>query len=201
MGGAGRFGFSGLASWASTSPGLARWLVLLDPFRVGAWLIPRVRGCVFLPRACALGCPARPFQGRLHTVNGPQPGRPAKHMTIGMDRGRLLTVRPLRLIRRSLGTITRRIATVSRVGDSQRCAGQAKATPSRRGRLRHMHPHGLPYHHHLAPAAQDDGRAGARRFQPDHGGGQKKRPLPPVAGGEGAWGDIPSEPEAMYSIS
>ena len=41
-------------------------------FRVGAWVIPRVRGCVFLPRACALGCPARPFQGRLHTVNGPR---------------------------------------------------------------------------------------------------------------------------------
>ena len=48
---------------------------------------------------------------------------PAKYMTIGMDRGRLLTVRPLRLIRRSLGTITRRIATVSRVGNSRRKAG------------------------------------------------------------------------------
>jgi len=49
---------------------------------------------------------------------------PARHMTIGMDRGRLLTVRPLRLIWRSLGTITRRMATVSRVGNSQPSAGQ-----------------------------------------------------------------------------
>ena len=31
MGGAGRFGFSGLASRASMSPGRARWLFLLDP--------------------------------------------------------------------------------------------------------------------------------------------------------------------------
>ena len=137
MGGAGRFGFSGLASWPSVSPGLARWLVLLDPFRVGAWVIPRVRGCVFLPRACALGCPARPFQGRLHTVNGPQPGMPAKYMTIGMDRGRLLTVRPLRLIRRLLGTITRRIATVSRVGNSQRTAGRIRAIALPGDRNRH----------------------------------------------------------------
>ena len=109
------------------SPGLARWLVLLDLFRVGAWVIPRVPGCVFIPRACALGCPARPFQGRLHTPNGPQPGMPA-NITIGMDRGRLPTVRPLRLIRRSLGTITRRIATVSSVGGSQRTARRFRAT-------------------------------------------------------------------------
>jgi len=86
---------------------------------VGDSPVPR---CVFLPRACALGCPARPFQGRLHTLNGPQPGMPA-NITIGMDRGRLLTVRPLRLIRRSPGTITRSIATVSRVGDSQLSGG------------------------------------------------------------------------------
>ena len=39
-------------------------LVLHDPFRVGAWVIPRGRECVFLPGACAPGCPARPFQGR-----------------------------------------------------------------------------------------------------------------------------------------
>jgi len=82
---------------------------------------------VHVARARALACPARPFQGRLHTVNGPQPGMPAKYMTIGMDRGRLLTVRPLRLIRRSLGTITRRLATVSRVGNSQRTAGRSES--------------------------------------------------------------------------
>jgi len=103
-------------------------LVLHDPFRVGAWVIPRGRGCVFLPGACAPGCPARPFQGRLHTANGPQPGMPAKYMTIDMDRGRLLTVRPLRLIRRSPGTTTRRIAKVSRVGNNQRAAGRIRDT-------------------------------------------------------------------------
>ena len=52
----------------------------------------------------------------------------AKYMTFDMDRGRLLTIRPLRLIRRSLETITRRIATVSRVGNSQRTVGRIRAT-------------------------------------------------------------------------
>jgi len=73
-----------------------------------------------------LGC-ARPFQSRLHKVNGPQPDMPAKYLTVGIDRGRLLTFRPLRLIRRSPGTITRGIATVSRMGNNQRRAGQTLA--------------------------------------------------------------------------
>jgi hypothetical protein len=53
---------------------------------------------------------------------------PAKYMTIDMDRERLLTVRPLRLIRRLPGTITRRIAKVSRVGNNQRAAGRIRDT-------------------------------------------------------------------------
>jgi len=44
-------------------PGLAPWPVLLDPFRVGAWVVPQVRRCVFFPRACALGSPAAPLRG------------------------------------------------------------------------------------------------------------------------------------------
>ena len=65
-------------------PGLAPWAVLLDPFRVGAWVIPRVPGCVFLPRACALGCPARPFQGR--TV-GDSPGARMRVSSQGLRPG------------------------------------------------------------------------------------------------------------------
>jgi len=53
---------------------------------------------------------------------------PTRHMTIDMDRGRLLTVSPLRLIRSSPGTTTQGIATVSRVGNSQRQAGPFPAT-------------------------------------------------------------------------
>jgi len=55
------------------SPGLAPWPLLLDPFRVGAWVVPQVRRCVLFPRACALGCPARHFQGHLHPVSASHP--------------------------------------------------------------------------------------------------------------------------------
>ena len=74
------------------------WSLLLDPVRVGAWVFLQVRRCVPFPRACALGCPARPFQGHLRPVSASHPGRPAKHLINGTDRGRLLTAVPLRPI-------------------------------------------------------------------------------------------------------
>jgi len=111
------------------SPGLAPWPVLLDPFRVGAWVVPQVRRCVLFPRACALGYPARPFQGHLRPVPGSPAGMSAKLVTIGTDRGWLLTAVPLRLIRVSQGTDRRCTPTVSRVvGNSQRNTGQIRAS-------------------------------------------------------------------------
>jgi len=125
------------------------------PFRVGAWEFLQVRRCVLFPRACALGCPARPFQGHLRSVSASHPGRPAKHPgrpakhpgrpakhpgrpakhpINGTDPGWLLTAVPLRLIRVSQEPGRQCTPTVSRVGNSQRCARQANATPSRRVR-------------------------------------------------------------------
>ena len=69
------------------------------------------------------------LQGHLGPVSASHPGRPAKHVTIGTDRGWLLTTVPLRLIRVSQGPGRRCTPTVSRVGNNQRSAGRPKPRP------------------------------------------------------------------------
>jgi len=98
------------------------------PFRVGTWVIPRGRGCLFSSRGLRPGLSCSTLSGSSAYSKRASARYAGKYMMIDMDRERLLTVRPLRLIRRSPGTITRRIAKVSRVGNNQRAAGRIRDT-------------------------------------------------------------------------
>ena len=82
--------------------------------------------CCF-PRACALGYPARPFQGHLQPISRCRFHLLVKHVTIGMNRSTLLTAGPLRIITNSDSTRKETIAVLSRVGNSPRRAGQIRA--------------------------------------------------------------------------